>query len=198
MVVRVLIVAMVLATFYGCGQSRPAPTESEKEGGIAQPENTPLAGAQQEEEPPASKDCSDFYGPQDAQAFFDSKATEAEKENLNPDGDEWACNERGVTFKPEPKITLATIDDLSDRDSGGLLQCQFVKYAQDHGQASANTYVEDKLDEELGGGQITMANVEITSVQEHFIQDGYSCTYDEIIATLNQQAASASASSGSP
>jgi hypothetical protein len=87
---------------------------------------------------------------------------------------------------------------LSDRDSGGLLQCQFVKYAQDHGQAAANTYVEDKLDEELGGGQITMANVKITSVQEHFIKDGYSCTYDEIVATLARQAGSASASSGSP
>lgn len=43
---------------------------------------------------------------------------------------------------------------------------------------------------------ITKANADIVSIQEHFIRDGYSCTYDEIIATMNRQAASASASSG--
>ena len=32
MAVRVLIAAMTLVTFYGCGQSSPAPAESEKEG----------------------------------------------------------------------------------------------------------------------------------------------------------------------
>jgi hypothetical protein len=41
----------------------------------------------------ATKDCSDFYGPQDAQAHFDSKVTAAERRSLNPNGDEWACNE---------------------------------------------------------------------------------------------------------
>jgi hypothetical protein len=45
-----------------------------------------------------------------------------------------------------------------------------------------------------------MANAEVTSVQEHFIKDGYSCTWDEINATLVrvQQAGSASASSSAP
>jgi hypothetical protein len=36
----------------------------------------------------ATKGCSDFYGPQDAQAYFDSKATAAERHSLNLDGDE--------------------------------------------------------------------------------------------------------------
>lgn len=105
-----------------------------------------------------------------------------------------------MSFKPEPDITLASFGGLSDRESGGLLQCQFIEYAEDHGQEAANEYVENKIDENLGGGQVTTANAEITSVQEHFIKDGYSCTWDEINATLVrvQQAGSASASSNAP
>lgn len=200
MAVRTLLVLVVFTALYGCGQASTPPSESEKQGGIEKADKAPPTSVQQEEEPsaPVAKECSDFYGPQDAQAYLDTKATAADKENLNPDGEEWACNEGGVTFKPEPEITLATIGELSDRESGSLLQCQFIKYAGDHGQAAANKYVDDKFTEELGGGQITNANVEVTSIQEHFIQDGYSCTYDEIIATMNQQAASASAASGSP
>ena len=182
--IRVLLVLVVLVASYGCGQSSSAPAESEKEGGMAQQEGPPASN---------TKDCSDFYGPQDAQAYFESKATSAEKRSLNPDGDEWACNEGGVTFKPEPDITLASFGGLTDRESWGLLQCQFIEYAQDHGQEAANEYVENKIDDEQG-------NAEVTSVQEHFIKDGYSCTWDEINATLTrlQQAKSASASSSAP
>lgn len=200
MAVRTLLVLAVFTALYGCGQTSTPPSDSEKQGGIEKADKEPPSSGQQEEEPaaPVAKECSDFYGPQDAQAYLDTKATAADKENLNPDGDEWACNEVGVTFKPEPDITLATIGELNDRESGGLLQCQFIEYAQDHGQTAANEYVDEKFTEELGGGQITNPNADITSVQEHFIEDGYSCTYDEIISTLNQQAASASASSGAP
>jgi hypothetical protein len=58
----------------------------------------------------------------------------------------------GVTFKPEPDITLATIGGLTDREYGGFLHCQFIEYAEDHGQEAANEYVENKIDENLGGG----------------------------------------------
>ncbi len=200
MAVRTLLVLAVFTALYGCGQTSTPPSDSEKQGGIEKADKAPPTSVQQEEEPSASvaKECSDFYGPQDAQAYLDTKATAADKENLNPDGDEWACNEGGVTFKPEPEITVETFAGLSDRESGGLLQCQFIKYAQEHGQATANEYVDEKFTDELGNGEITKANADIVSIQEHFIRDGYSCTYDEIISTLNQQAASASASSGAP
>jgi len=167
--IRVLLVLVVLVASYGCGQSSSAPASN-------------------------TKDCSDFYGPQDAQAYFESKATSAEKRSLNPDGDEWACNEGGVTFKPEPDITLASFGGLTDRESIGLLHCQFIQYAEDHGEDAANGYVENKIDSERGGDS------QITAVQEHFIEDGYSCTWDEINATLTRlrQASSASASSSAP
>jgi hypothetical protein len=200
-----------LTTIYGCGQTSTAPDQAEKkQGGVEQAENSSPSDAQKGEEPekeantPMAKSCADFYGPQDAQAYFETRATAADKQNLNPDGDEWACNEAGVTFKPEPEITLATFAELSDRESYGLLQCQFMKYVEDHGRDAANKYVNNKFEEEVDieeafrKGQTTNLNTDITSIQEHFIKDGYSCTWHEINDTLMRlrQSATASASSG--
>lgn len=187
MTIRVLVIAVIFASLYGCGQASSPPTEPEKEGGIEQDKpDKEHAGI-------TAKSCSDFYGPQDAQAYFESKATAAEKRVLDSDGDGWACNEADVTFKPEPDITLDTFDGLSDRESFALLQCQFKKYAEDHGQQAATDYVDNAFDEELGNGEITDPDADITSIQEHFIQDGYSCTWHEIMETMATMASSASA-----
>ena len=99
-----------------------------------------------------------------------------------------------MTFKPEPEITLANFAELTDRESIGLLQCQFMKYAEDHGQDAANGYVNRKAEEELGNGEITNPNADITSIQEDFIKDGYSCTWHEINDVLMQMQPPASAS----
>src|SRR5215210_3326948 len=104
MAVRVLLVLAAYAVLYGCGQASSPVEKQEKKEGVEQPEKAVASG---------TKSCSDFYGPQDAQAYFDSMATAAEKRSLNLNGDEWACNEAGVTFKPEPEITLADFAELS-------------------------------------------------------------------------------------
>jgi hypothetical protein len=85
MAVRVLLVVSAFAVLYGCGQASSPVEKQERREGAEQPEQDVASGI---------KSCSDFYGPQDAQAYFDSKATAAEKRSLNPDGDEWACKKR--------------------------------------------------------------------------------------------------------
>ena len=107
MAVRVLLMVAVLMTLYGCGQPpSTAPEQGEKEDvekAVAEkkPEATPKPKTTQAKA--ATVSCSDFYGPQDAQAYYDTRASAADKEALNSDGDEWACNEPGVAFAPEPK-----------------------------------------------------------------------------------------------
>jgi hypothetical protein len=186
-IARALLVLAVFASLYGCGQASSPPAEPENAEGIEQAESD------EEHVGITTKSCSDFYGPQDAQAYFETKATTAEKRVLNSDGDEWACNEPGVNFKPEPEISLDTFDELSDRESMGLLQCQYIKYAQDHGEKAANEYIDQALDEEFANGELTDPNAEITSIQEHFIQDGYSCTWHEINEAMMRMDTSASA-----
>jgi hypothetical protein len=184
---RIWVLLTIVMFIVGCSQPTVVPEEPEKEGGIEQAESD------EEHAGITAKNCSDFYGPQDAQAYFETNATAAEKRVLNSDGDEWACNEPGVSFKPEPEISLDTFGELSDQQSMGLLQCQFIKYAEDHGQRVANEYINHALDEEFADGEITDPNADITSIQEHFIQDGYSCTWHEINETMMRAAASASA-----
>jgi hypothetical protein len=46
--VRVLLAVAVLMALYGCGQSSPAPQESEKEGGVEPKTVKPTGGAEEE------------------------------------------------------------------------------------------------------------------------------------------------------
>ena len=80
MVVRVLLSLVAFVVLYGCGQASSPVERQEKEGGLeqARKEEQDQEEATREKQS-ERKTCEDFYGPQDAQAYFDSKATPEEK-----------------------------------------------------------------------------------------------------------------------
>lgn len=90
MAVRVLLVLATFAVLYGCGQASSPVEKQEKQGGVEQAKPEPVA----------AKECSDFASGQEAFVFEQSgKATEADKKNLDPDGDGIFCNHKGVQWK---------------------------------------------------------------------------------------------------
>ena len=73
------------------------------------------------------------------------------------------------------------LNDLNDYDRAvilGLLDCQFTKYGAVHGQQAAEEYF-DKLAEEAFSSP---PDAEIVSIQEQMINDGITCSLNEIIA----------------
>ncbi len=113
MAVRVLLLVAVLMALYGYEQSSPASEQAEKKDFEQLPVREKTGKATQEmtqsAQQAATVACSGFYGPQEAQAYYyDTRATAADKEALNPDGDERAFNEEGVGFAPEPTDMATT------------------------------------------------------------------------------------------
>jgi hypothetical protein len=79
MALRVLSILVILLILYGCDQSSPPPAQSEKE----DPEQLPAREKQQKAtqeilqapQQAATVACSDFYGPRDTQAYYDTRST---------------------------------------------------------------------------------------------------------------------------
>ncbi len=77
--------------------------------------------------------------------------------------------------------TLNRLDTSKEYDSAimmGLLRCQTDKYIADYGQAAAEEFIGIQLEEAAAAG----ADAEIVSLQEQFIEMGYSCTIPEALA----------------
>jgi hypothetical protein len=82
MALRVLLVVVVLLTHYGRAQSSLPPAQSEKE----DPEQLPARETREKQQKApqeilqapqqaATVACSDFYGPRDTQAYYDTRST---------------------------------------------------------------------------------------------------------------------------
>lgn len=146
-----LLSMLVLA---GCaGQTANAPEQGEKvdvEKVVAEPEKTKPEAEEitQAIEAAATVACSDFYGPQDAQAYYDTRATVAEKEALNPDGDEWACNEQGVSFAPEPTQMAPEPTGLQPTPAYYEAQCRMNTYImeQDMDKPEEKVFTDEMAD----------------------------------------------------
>jgi hypothetical protein len=201
---RAVLVALAsLLVVAGCGQpSSPVERQENKEG---------VEQATKEKSTPAStsvaaKTCSDFYGPQDAQAYFDNKATLEEKKALDADGDGWACNEGEVAWKPEGETTTAStaeadaakaaaeqeitleqfraLDRSKDYDHQiimGLGACQIAKYRAENGKQAWREWREQFI-----GEVMESLPGEVPSIQEEMLKMGYSCTIPEALAGTPQ------------
>ena len=205
MVRAVLVTLVSLLVVAGCGQpSSPVERQEKKEGAeqATKEKSTPASTSV------AAKTCSDFYGPQDAQAYFDSKATPEEKETLDADGDGWACNEGEVAWKPEGETTtmstaeadaakaaaaeqeitleqLRALDTNKDYDRQivmGLGACQVAKYKAENGERAWLEWREKFIDEVAESPPD-----EVDSIQEEMIKIGYSCTIPEAMAGTPQR-----------
>jgi hypothetical protein len=122
---RVLLVLAALAVLYGCGQASSPVERQEKKVDVEQAEAEPPS------EPGPSKDCADFYGPQDAGIYFDDEATASEKKVLDSDGDGVACEEPSaphkqseVTHSPEYMAEMERQEWLAEQD------CRMRRYAE--------------------------------------------------------------------
>lgn len=84
----------------------------------------------------------------------------------------------------EEEITLETLNKLDDTKDydwqiiSGLLNCQLEQYASDYGEQAAQEFV-DKEFEEL---MTVPEGEEVVSLQERFLEMGYSCTIPEALS----------------
>jgi hypothetical protein len=202
----VLVMLVSLLVVAGCGQSSSPVERQEKKEGVEQaakekPTPSPAPSA-------AAKTCSDFYGPQDAQVYFDKEATPEEKRTLDTYGDGWACNEGDVAWKPEGETTtistseadaakaaaaeqeftleqLLALDTNKDYDRQivmGLGACQVAKYKAENGERAWLEWREKFIDEVAESPPD-----EVDSIQEEMIKMGYSCTISEAMAGTPQR-----------
>jgi hypothetical protein len=208
--VRVLLALVTFTVLYGCGQASSPVEKQEMQKGVEQArKEEPGQEEASREEQPERKTCEDFYGPQDAQAYFDSKATPEEKRTLDADGDGWACNEGKVAWKPEGETTTAsrlqivkasgsdalkalppekpiTVEDLNSLNSLNNEYDRSIALGLIDCQyyKYAAMYGEQAADEHfdriVDEAVETPSDEEVVSIQEQMMNEGYTCSLKEI------------------
>ena len=79
------------------------------------------------------------------------------------------------------EVTLEVLDKMSGNYATLLAYCQLIKFQQENGAAAMKQWIDDVVYE----GAFASSG-DVVSVQEAMIEEGYSCTFQE----MNQVAAS--------
>jgi outer membrane murein-binding lipoprotein Lpp len=73
------------------------------------------------------------------------------------------------------EVTLEVLDKMSGNYATLLGNCQLIKFQQENGAAAMKQWTED-----FGEERVSASSLEVVSVQEKLIKEGYSCTFKEM------------------